>query len=149
MHTFSQMVPESGRAMFEIFQWWLDMARATEVPAHRIACPVFSAAGELDTLNPPETVKRIAARYRAQDDLSGLSENEPLADRRAGLGRHRGGCARLAQIIRQRMIGAALPYSGRHGRLVMPAIHFSACALDPTESTVRADRWMAATTGRP
>ncbi|HXZ67351.1 MAG TPA: alpha/beta hydrolase, partial [Alphaproteobacteria bacterium] len=27
---FEQMVPESGRAMFEIFQWWLDLTRATD-----------------------------------------------------------------------------------------------------------------------
>ena len=63
---FAQMVPESGRAMFEIFQWWLDFARATDVPAHGVTCPVFCAAGELDTLNPPDTVRRIAARYRAR-----------------------------------------------------------------------------------
>jgi pimeloyl-ACP methyl ester carboxylesterase len=61
---FEQMVPESGRAMFEIFQWWLDISRATGVAAHDVTCPVFCAAGELDTLNPPDTVRRIAARYR-------------------------------------------------------------------------------------
>lgn len=61
---FRQMVPESGRAMFEIFQWWLDFSRATAVPVHEVRCPVFCAAGELDTLNPPDTVRRIAARYR-------------------------------------------------------------------------------------
>ncbi len=62
--TFQQMVPESGRAMFEIFQWWLDFSRATAVVAHDVTCPVFCAAGEFDTLNPPDTVRRIAARYR-------------------------------------------------------------------------------------
>lgn len=64
--TFEQMVPESGRAMFEIFQWWLDFSRATHVAAHDVTCPVFCAAGEFDTLNPPDTVRRIAARYRRQ-----------------------------------------------------------------------------------
>lgn len=63
---FAQMVPESGRAMFEIFQWWLDLSRATDVAADKVTCPVFCAAGELDTLNPPDTVRRIAARYRGR-----------------------------------------------------------------------------------
>jgi len=63
---FEQMVPESGRAMFEIFQWWLDLTRATDVAAHSVRCPVFCAAGELDTLNPPDTVRRIAARYKGR-----------------------------------------------------------------------------------
>lgn len=63
---FEQMVPESGRAMFEIFQWWLDFSRATDVAPHSVTCPVFCAAGELDTLNPPDTVRRIAARYRSR-----------------------------------------------------------------------------------
>ena len=64
--TFEQMVPESGRAMFEIFQWWLDFSRATDVVADKVTCPIFCAAGELDTLNPPDTVRRIAARYRSR-----------------------------------------------------------------------------------
>lgn len=66
---FDRMVPESGRAVFEVLQWWLDMGRATEVSAARVACPVFCAAGGLDTINPPETVRRISARYRDRADF--------------------------------------------------------------------------------
>jgi pimeloyl-ACP methyl ester carboxylesterase len=63
---FAQMVPESGRAVFEILQWWLDIGRATEVPVAKVTCPIFCAAGGYDTINAPETVRRIAARYRGQ-----------------------------------------------------------------------------------
>jgi pimeloyl-ACP methyl ester carboxylesterase len=51
---FAQMVPESGRAVFETLHWWLD-----------ITCPVLCIAGGADAVNPPETVRRIAARYRS------------------------------------------------------------------------------------
>jgi pimeloyl-ACP methyl ester carboxylesterase len=61
---FSRFVPESGRAMFETLQWWLDMSRATDVPAREVTCPVLCLTGARDRINPPETVKRIAARYR-------------------------------------------------------------------------------------
>jgi len=61
---FARFVPESGRAMFEILQWWLDMGRATDVPAREVTCPVLCIAGERDRVNPPETVRRVAARYR-------------------------------------------------------------------------------------
>lgn len=61
---FARFVPESGRAVFEILQWWLDHRRATDVPARDVDCPVLCIAGGRDRVNPPETVKRIAARYR-------------------------------------------------------------------------------------
>ncbi len=62
---FARFVPESGRAVFEILQWWLDVTRATDVPAVNVTCPVFCAGGGHDRVNPQETVKRVAARYRA------------------------------------------------------------------------------------
>ena len=61
---FAQMVPESGRAVFEALHWWLDISRATEVPARSLNCPIFCVAGAEDEVSPPETVRRIAARYR-------------------------------------------------------------------------------------
>jgi non-heme chloroperoxidase len=61
---FSRFVPESGRAVFEILQWWLDVTRATEVPAVNVTCPVLCAAGGHDRVNPAESVRRVAARYR-------------------------------------------------------------------------------------
>jgi pimeloyl-ACP methyl ester carboxylesterase len=61
---FARFVPESGRAVFEILQWWLDHKRATDVPARDVTCPVLCIAGGRDRVNPPETVKRIAARYK-------------------------------------------------------------------------------------
>lgn len=61
---FTRFVPESGRAMFEILQWWLDMGRAADVQTRGVTCPILCAVGARDRVNPPETVKRIGARYR-------------------------------------------------------------------------------------
>ena len=63
---FARFVPESGRAMFEILQWWLDYNRATKVAVESVSCPVLCIAGERDRVNPPESVKRVAALYKAQ-----------------------------------------------------------------------------------
>lgn len=60
---FARFVPESGRAMFEIMHWGLDMRRASEVDARKVACPVLAMAGAEDCINPPGTVERIAALY--------------------------------------------------------------------------------------
>jgi alpha-beta hydrolase superfamily lysophospholipase len=40
------------------------MGRATDVPAREVTCPVLCLTGARDRINPPETVRRIAARYR-------------------------------------------------------------------------------------
>jgi pimeloyl-ACP methyl ester carboxylesterase len=61
---FARFVPESGLAMFEILQWAFDMRRATAVEAQAVKCPVLCLAGSQDKINPPQTVKRIAQRYR-------------------------------------------------------------------------------------
>jgi pimeloyl-ACP methyl ester carboxylesterase len=55
--------PESGRAIFEIMHWGLDMARASEVETAKCACPFLLLSGSEDRLNPPATVERIAALY--------------------------------------------------------------------------------------
>ena len=61
---FARFVPESGRATFEIMHWGLDMGRASEVDARKVACPLLMLAGGDDRINPPGTVERIAALYR-------------------------------------------------------------------------------------
>jgi pimeloyl-ACP methyl ester carboxylesterase len=61
---FSRFVPESGRATFEVMHWGLDPARATRVPADAVKCPVLCITGSDDKMNPPQTVRRVAARYR-------------------------------------------------------------------------------------
>ncbi len=60
---FSRFVPESGRAMFEILHWPADTARASAVAARSVRCPVLCLTGSRDRVNPPGTVRRVAARY--------------------------------------------------------------------------------------
>jgi pimeloyl-ACP methyl ester carboxylesterase len=72
----ARLVPESGRAMFEIMHWGLDMRRASEVDGRKVTCPVLLIAGSEDRINPPGTVKRVAALYgeRAQyEKMPGMS----------------------------------------------------------------------------
>lgn len=61
---FGLFVPESGRAVFEIMHWPMDIGRTTMVPQHSVNVPVFCAVGSRDHVNPAETVRRIAKRYR-------------------------------------------------------------------------------------
>ena len=73
---FARFVPESGRATFEIMHWGLDMGRASEVDARKIACPLLVLAGGEDRVNPPGTVERIAALYRdhaTYENIPGMS----------------------------------------------------------------------------
>jgi pimeloyl-ACP methyl ester carboxylesterase len=60
---FARFVPESGRAMFETVQWWMDHTMASSAPAHEIKCPVLAIAGGKDTVNSSSTVRRIAGRF--------------------------------------------------------------------------------------
>ncbi len=60
---FARFVPESGRAIREAVQWWLDHSMATQAPVYKIAAPVLALAGGKDRVNPASTVRRIAARF--------------------------------------------------------------------------------------
>jgi pimeloyl-ACP methyl ester carboxylesterase len=60
----ARLVPESGRATFELMHWGLDMGRASEVDARKVDCPVLLLVGSEDRINPPGTVERIAALYK-------------------------------------------------------------------------------------
>lgn len=61
---FSRFVPESGRAIFETVQWWLDHERSTLVEADAISAPVLTIAGGQDRVNSAATVRQIATRFR-------------------------------------------------------------------------------------
>lgn len=63
---FARFVPESGLATFEIMHWALDMKRAALVHAEAVTCPILCLGGSHDKINPPETVKRIAERYKGR-----------------------------------------------------------------------------------
>lgn len=60
---FDRFGPESGRAIFETVFPLLDARQASRVDPLRVPCPVLAVAGGQDQVNPPATVKRIAARY--------------------------------------------------------------------------------------
>jgi pimeloyl-ACP methyl ester carboxylesterase len=59
----ARLVPESGRAIFEIMHWGLDMRRASEIDSGKVASPLLVLAGAEDRIHPPGTVERVAARY--------------------------------------------------------------------------------------
>jgi pimeloyl-ACP methyl ester carboxylesterase len=72
----ARLVPESGRAIFEALHWGLDMNRASEVDAAKVACPLLMLTGSEDHVHPPATVERIAALYRGRaicETIPGMS----------------------------------------------------------------------------
>jgi pimeloyl-ACP methyl ester carboxylesterase len=88
---YDRLVPESGRATFEIMNWGLDLNHASEVEADKVTAPILFLTGSDDRINPPSTVARIAALYgdRATNEvmdgmghwLIGEPGWEKLADR--------------------------------------------------------------------
>lgn len=62
---FAKLVPEAGRATFEILHWALDPNRSTFVFPRDVTCPLLTLVGSRDRVNPPGTVRRIARRYRS------------------------------------------------------------------------------------
>jgi pimeloyl-ACP methyl ester carboxylesterase len=62
---YERLVPESGRAAFEIGFWLLDRNRASSVNKDKITCPTLVIAGGRDKLTPPSVVRRVADKYRS------------------------------------------------------------------------------------
>lgn len=60
---FARFVPESGRAIREAVQWWLDHSMSTQAPVYRIPAPVLGLAGSKDRVNPSSTVRRVISRF--------------------------------------------------------------------------------------
>lgn len=60
---FARFVPESGRAIREAVQWWMDTSMASQAPVYRIAAPVLGLAGGKDRVNPASTVRRVISRF--------------------------------------------------------------------------------------
>ena len=60
-----RMTAESGRALFETLNWWLDPFMTTQVDASRIRAPVLVGSGGRDLISPPSTVRQTAARLGA------------------------------------------------------------------------------------
>jgi pimeloyl-ACP methyl ester carboxylesterase len=59
---YARMTPESGRALFETLNWWLDPFATTLVPAGAVRVPVLGVVGETDAVNPPPTVRATVER---------------------------------------------------------------------------------------
>jgi pimeloyl-ACP methyl ester carboxylesterase len=77
---FARMGAESGRALFEVLNWWLDPTMATSVKDVGGA-PVLTIAGGRDVINPAATVRKTAQRlggdYRVFDGMSHWLPGEP------------------------------------------------------------------------
>lgn len=57
---FARMTAESGRALWETLNWWLDPFMTTSVSSP--GCPVLAIAGGRDVIHTPATVHQTAAR---------------------------------------------------------------------------------------
>jgi len=64
--TFARMRPESGRALFEVLNWWLDPCMTTMIHPSRIGAPMLAISGDRDVINPPSTVADAARRRGAE-----------------------------------------------------------------------------------
>jgi pimeloyl-ACP methyl ester carboxylesterase len=84
---FMQMTPESGRALFEVLNWWLDPMMTTSV-RDAGGARSLTLAGERDVVNPAATVRRTAERlggeYRLMEGMSHWLPGEPGWENVAG-----------------------------------------------------------------
>jgi len=60
---FARFVPESGRAVREAMQWWLDHSMTSSAPVYNIAAPVLGIGGGRDRVNSSSTVLRVIKRF--------------------------------------------------------------------------------------
>ncbi|MDO8838851.1 MAG: alpha/beta hydrolase [Parvibaculum sp.] len=60
---YATLVPESGRAAFEIGWWFLDRQRTTWINPADVACPMLFLTGDRDKLTPLWLARRTAAIY--------------------------------------------------------------------------------------
>ena len=60
-----RLVPESGRAVREVLNWWMDPFMTTSVGAGPLGCPALAVAGERDVVHPVGTVRQTAERIGA------------------------------------------------------------------------------------
>jgi pimeloyl-ACP methyl ester carboxylesterase len=64
-----QLRPESGRAIWETLNWWLDPFMTTSIGARRPTAATLALVGERDVVHPPSTVKQTAQRLNATYQL--------------------------------------------------------------------------------
>lgn len=58
----ARMRPESGRALWETLNWWLDPFMTTSLGPGPLGCPSLVVAGARDVVHPPATGRQIAER---------------------------------------------------------------------------------------
>jgi pimeloyl-ACP methyl ester carboxylesterase len=79
--TFARLVPESGRALWETLNWWLDPFATTLVGGGGVCAPVLAIAGGLDAIHPAATVRATAGRLGGETlvfpDMSHWLVGEP------------------------------------------------------------------------
>jgi len=77
----ARMRLESGRALFETLNWWLDPFMTTMVDAARIGAPILCVAGGRDVIHPSatvrETARRLGASFEVMPDMSHWLPGEP------------------------------------------------------------------------
>jgi len=61
--TYEKFVYESGRTVFEIGYWFLDVRGASRVDESRLTCPVLVVAGSQDRMTPAWVVRQVATKY--------------------------------------------------------------------------------------
>src|SRR5437764_1105856 len=61
----ARMVVESGRALRETLNWWLDPFMTTSVGPGPLGVPALAIAGQRDVGHPPGTVEQTARRIGA------------------------------------------------------------------------------------
>lgn len=78
---YDRLVPESGRALWEVLNWWLDPFMTTRVSAAAIGAPVLAVAGGRDFVHPAATVRQTAAllgaRFHLEPQMSHWLIGEP------------------------------------------------------------------------
>jgi len=57
--------PESGRALWETLNWWLDPFMTTSLGPGALTCPSLVMVGDRDVVHPPATAKQTAERLGA------------------------------------------------------------------------------------
>eukprot|EP01036_Dinobryon_divergens_P053759 gene53759-biopygen44280 len=60
-----RLCPESGRAVREVLNWWLDPFMTTSVGPGALPMPSLVIAGERDVVHPINTVRQTAERIGA------------------------------------------------------------------------------------
>lgn len=78
---FGRLVPESGRALWETLNWWLDPFATTLVGAASVRAPVLAMAGGRDVIHPAATVgataRRLGGELRVFQGMSHWLVGEP------------------------------------------------------------------------